>query len=280
MHKTNKPFFYLLIFFTIMISFSFSSVKLNLEATKTILLKDKILTINGIKIPDGCKKSDLISILGEPSRSILKTKEAIDEMIKKYGIKGNNIYIYDNLGIFFFEDISKKVITNMSIEYIKGDLSYSPHKEFSGTFTVENTLINRECTIDCFKNNKKITYNKTPFYYQMNASGREYTATFIQFGKNEIIKNVQIQIPLKILESNTNGFTQQDIKMLKAGLVNDKQMIQVANKYGIKAETIADCYVNKMLKHQKSEILSGSTESQEKLKKYMEDCLINLTQNK
>ena len=277
--RNRTPFLFLLVLLTIILN-SFINYKQKLGASPQVVIKDKTISINGIIIPNKCKKSELISLIGEPSRSIVKSEAEIKQMIKEFGTEGNNIYVYDNIGFYFYESITEKTITGISIQYIKTNYTHSPYKEFAGILTIENSLIKKECTLDCFRNNSKISFKKEQFNYQMTTLNREFTIQFIQLGKLEVVRTIDIELGLKTKESDSDMFTQHDVRIFRTALINSKEFNEQAKKYNLDIEKIADCYAAKILKSSKKEIMSGSIESQNKLGKYVADCFVEIAEKK
>ena len=108
----------------------FSSI---ISAQSVIIeIKSDNLYVNSKKITKATTVEDIRSILGNPDREFDKL---------------SNIWTYDSLGLKIYIGKENSSLEAISIDYIKGDLEFSPRKDFKGRFTINSQAISAKTSI-------------------------------------------------------------------------------------------------------------------------------------
>jgi hypothetical protein len=237
------------------------------------------LKINNSFLPPISKLKDIIKVFGKPSRSFINSEEEIIEKVKKFGTKPSDIYVYDELGIYFYEDIDTKTITSLDIDFIVGDFSFSPYKTFKEELIIADKQITANSIENDFKQIKDVEIFPTQFYTKYLLSKSEFTAHFVTLGKSKVVRSVSLKIGQKKQNTLlTNGWEKETLTMLKTSLKNNETVIKLTNERGININEFANCYIEKITKnYTQAETEAKTTELQPVFQSFMKDCFQSLT---
>ncbi len=86
---------------------------------QTVVIEKNEIVINGVHLDKNSLIDDYIAVLGQPDR--------------KFNLI-NNIYVYDQLGLYIYENyLNKNAIIEVSFDFKKDkELDFSPKKKFKG----------------------------------------------------------------------------------------------------------------------------------------------------
>lgn len=118
-------------------------ISTTLSAQK-IEIKSDFLYVDSKKFTKSTTSKELQSVLGKP-----------DKKFKKI----STIWTYDNLGLRIYLNPTTLLVESVEFDFVKGDFDFSPKNVFHGIFTINNSKIINNTSIDELTKIKDINFH-------------------------------------------------------------------------------------------------------------------------
>jgi hypothetical protein len=247
----------------------------------TIEISEQGLFLNSKKISLTTDYNEIKSIIGTPTKEKIQSTYEIEEKKQKFGSTPNNIYTYDNYGILIYQKAGEKEINSISIDFKKQNYVFSPSTAFSGILKINGVSIDRNTSLTQLKKIEGLLIGESTVKVN-SAKFNNHVLTF-EFNsyqdKNGLV-GFSIDVNNIPEQTNAKGWTDNDIKILKASISNLEQIKTLSIQYDYKIGDFADCYAEKISTTlTMSEMENQTIELQKQAAKIIEDCIIQTSNN-
>ncbi len=239
------------------------------------------LSINSINIPINSDINKINSIIGNPSKQKIQLSSDIEKIRLKYGTHPNNIFTWDNYGILVYQNPENGEINSLSIDFIKQDYNFSPSQTFSGILLLDGVRIDQNTTLESLKKIAKLKINESNTnIYRAKYGNFIITIEISETNANKKITSFSINTNSKTEIVNSKGWTDSQIKILKAVTGNLEYIKDFSIKYKFEIQEFVECYADKVTNNYTMKTLENqSPELQTKILEIIEDCIIQTSKN-
>jgi hypothetical protein len=223
--------------------FEFQGQKVN-----RIEINDDNLYLNFVKVNAQPALSELIQLIGQPSRSKIQSETEIKIAQEKFGTLPSNIYTYDDDGILLYQKPDGNIINSITIDFIKQKYDFSPQKTYNQVLLFNTFQIDRNTSLFELKKIPGIIVDEG-IYFTNSALLGKYRLSF-EFTE-AIYKNQLASMSINLIKPieekrNEMGWSNEEVQIMKASVKNIKELKEIAKQYNFTMDKFAECYALKI----------------------------------
>jgi hypothetical protein len=259
------------------LNFDFKEQRIN-----RIEINDNNFYLNSVKVNADPTLSELIQLIGQPSRSKIQSDTEIKNAKEKFGTLPSNIYTYDGDGILLYQKPNDNVINSIIIDFIKQEYDFSPQKTYNQVLLFNSFKIDRNTSLSELKKIPGIIIDDGIYFTNSGMLGKYKLAfEFTEATYKNQLASMSIDLMQPIEEKRNNmGWNNEEIQIMKAAVKNIEQLRELAKQYDFSMDKFADCYASKISTQiTYKEIKNPNERVNAIIGKAIEECVIQLIGN-
>ncbi|MBT2558122.1 hypothetical protein J7E24_10025 [Hymenobacter sp. ISL-91] len=221
--------------------------------------------------------SQIQALLGRPSRTKINSAQEAADKQRRFGAVPNDIYTYDANGILVYQKPGSTYIESISVNFENEGFDFSPSRNFNGTLSIAGRQISNSTTSQELQ--ALAGMRLSPSTIKKYSAKYGIHDLFFDFGTpsgSKALTGVSIELgqPQKV---NAKGWTESDIRMMRATVLQAPQMKQLATQYNFSIAAFADCYTEKLSTQiTKEQLQALNSQAQSKVQSIMEGCVLEV----